>query len=342
MTKNIENRPLIGITLGDPSGIGPEVTVKALTQDPSVYDICRPVVFGDRAVIQRETENLKIPVSVRVIDTTEPAAPRKDIIQIIECSQLDPRSIRYGLPCPEGSTAMATSIVRTVDHALDHRIDAMVTAPINKQALNSAGYRFPGHTEMIAHLAQAPDVVMMLAGAKLKVALVTIHCALSEVPGRLSTETVLKTIRITDHSLKRFFSTPRPRLAVAGLNPHAGEEQMFGTEETRVILPAVHEAVKQGIDATGPAAPDTVFYFAAQAMYDAVICMYHDQGLIPLKLLHFDDAVNITLGLPIIRTSVDHGTAYNIAGNGTASPSSMINAIKTAALMATSNRAKIK
>ncbi len=326
--------PIIALTMGDPSGIGPEVAVKALTQTEAIYKLCKPVIFGDRGIIEREVKKINTQIVVQSVDSIDNVSASKDVIYIVECSKLDIMKVDYALPCPEGSTAMAESIIKAVEYAQSKTINAVVTAPINKKALNSAGYHFPGHTEMIANLTNTDDVVMMLAGSKLRVALVTIHCALADVPKLLSIDAILKTIYITDKSLGNYFSIKSPKLAIAGLNPHSGEEQMFGSEEETIIVPAVNEAKKQGIDAIGPIAPDTLFYYAAQGLYDAVICMYHDQGLIPLKLLHFDDAVNITLGLPIIRTSVDHGTAYNIAGKGVANPSSMINAINTAALMA--------
>jgi 4-hydroxythreonine-4-phosphate dehydrogenase len=208
----------------------------------------------------------------------------------------------------------------------------MATAPINKAAMNMAGHFYPGHTELLAELTGAQEFVMMLAGERLRVALVTIHESISAVPQLLTTDKVLATIMTTHRDVDRYFC-PHPRIAVLSLNPHAGEGGMFGDHEERIILPAISEARRMGVDATGPHSADTLFHFAARGDYDAVVCMYHDQGLIPLKLLHFDDGVNITLGLPIIRTSVDHGTAYDLAGKGVASATSMQAAILTAAAM---------
>ena len=210
---------------------------------------------------------------------------------------------------------------------------AMVTGPISKEALNRAGHHYPGHTELLAELTGAREFVMMLAGERLKVTLVTIHEALKDVPELLTCEKVLSTIRITYHDVNRYFRR-NPRIAVLALNPHCGEGGLFGDEEERIIGPAVKTAKNEGIDVVGPLSADTLFHFASQGAYDAVVCMYHDQGLIPLKLLHFDDGVNVTLGLPIIRTSVDHGTAYDLAGTGTASARSMTAAIRMAAEMA--------
>ena len=212
------------------------------------------------------------------------------------------------------------------------QVAAMVTGPINKEALNRAGYQYPGHTELLAELTGAKEFVMMLAGERLKVTLVTIHEALRDVPQLLTYDKVLATIRITQHDLHRYFSR-NPRLAVLALNPHCGEGGLFGDEEDRIINPAVKTAKSDGIDVVGPLSADTLFHFASQGAYDAVVCMYHDQGLIPLKLLHFDDGVNVTLGLSIIRTSVDHGTAYDLAGTGRASSRSMIAAIRMATEM---------
>jgi 4-hydroxythreonine-4-phosphate dehydrogenase len=216
---------------------------------------------------------------------------------------------------------------------MNGKVAAMATAPINKAAMNLAGHLYPGHTELLAELTGAEEFVMMLAGERLRVALVTIHEAISAVPELVTYNKVLATIMTTHRDVARFFCQ-KPRIAVLSLNPHAGEGEMFGDHESRIILPAIVEARRRGVDATGPHSADTLFHFAARGDYDAVVCMYHDQGLIPLKLLHFDDGVNITLGLPIIRTSVDHGTAYNIAGKGIASAESMQAAILTAAKMA--------
>jgi 4-hydroxythreonine-4-phosphate dehydrogenase len=209
----------------------------------------------------------------------------------------------------------------------------MATAPINKEVLNRAGHHYPGHTELLAELTDTTDFVMMLAGDRLRVTLVTIHEALAAVPSLLTVEKILTTIRITHQNVSRYFKQS-PKIAVLALNPHCGEGGLFGNEETLVIRPAVEQARALGIDAHGPLSADTLFHFAVQGDYDAVVCMYHDQGLIPLKLLHFDDGVNITLGLPIIRTSVDHGTAYGLAGSGEASAASMTAAIRIAAQMA--------
>ncbi|MEK7679432.1 MAG: 4-hydroxythreonine-4-phosphate dehydrogenase PdxA, partial [Deltaproteobacteria bacterium] len=214
-------------------------------------------------------------------------------------------------------------------------VQAVVTAPISKEAAKKAGFKFPGHTEFIAHLTGAKDYRMMLGGKDLKVILVTIHEPIKKVPSLITKDAVFKTIRLTHDFFKKGYGIACPRLAVCGLNPHAGEAGMFGSEEKKFIEPAVKKAKRQGIDVTGPLPADTVFYRAVKKReFDCVVCMYHDQGLGPLKLLHFEDGINATLGLPFIRTSVDHGTAYDIAWKGTASHESMVSAILEACRMA--------
>ena len=333
MTSAAQNLPLIGITMGDPVGIGPELVIKALSRE-EVYRCCRPVVLGDATVMGKEKKALHAPLAIHVIEDPRQAAFTCGTLDIFSLSRLNPDTLRYGHPDKETGTAMGAYIVRAAAMAMCREIDAMVTGPINKKSLQEGGHLYPGHTEMLARLTDTQDVVMMLAGDTLRVVLVTIHCALTQVPRLLSIEKILKTVLITDAGLKKYFSLPAPRIAVASLNPHAGEEGMFGGEEQETIIPAITQAQQQGVNVSGPYPADTLFYYAAQGRYDAVVCMYHDQGLIPLKLLHFEDGVNITLGLPIIRTSVDHGTAYDIAGKGIANPASLIQAITIASRMA--------
>lgn len=289
------NKPVIGITMGDPQGIGPEVIEKAL-RSPAIHRICHPVVFGDAAWFDfRKARRL----------TSR------------QCGRLS-----------------AFYIEQATHAALRGEIAGMVTGPISKERLNAAGYRYPGHTEFLQKLTGVRTVRMMMAGPQLKVVLVTIHEPLKRVAGLISVPAVFETILLTDRSLKKWFRIRRPRIAVAALNPHSGEAGLFGNEEKKKILPAIQRARRQKIEALGPFSPDTVFHRVVLGEFDAVIAMYHDQGLIPLKLLHFDNAVNMTLGLPILRTSVDHGTAFDIAGKGKADPASMIAAIRMAAGLA--------
>ncbi|MFH1489563.1 MAG: 4-hydroxythreonine-4-phosphate dehydrogenase PdxA, partial [Pseudomonadota bacterium] len=266
---------------------------------------------------------------------------RPGCLDIIPLSRLRESWRIPGRPHIEGGKAMVSYIVKAVEMAGKGEIAGMVTCPISKALMQEAGYAYEGHTQLLAHLTGCEDFVMMLAGERLRVTLVTIHTSIRDVPGLLSVEKVLKTLSITSRAPESDFGIRRPRLAVAALNPHAGEGGLFGMEEEMIIRPAVESARRSGIEVEGPLPADTLFYKAAAGRYDAVVCMYHDQGLIPLKLLHFSDGVNITLGLPVVRTSVDHGTAYDIAGRGEADPSSLIAAVRTAVTMAR-NRAEGK
>lgn len=326
--------PII-LTLGDPTGVGPEIILKALFE--GAFDILsRPLlVAGDTAVLVRAARVLGVPC------TTNAIAARMQLrfaggrqLEVEPLSALDADRLVYGRPDVACGQAMVRYIEWACDQCRSGLAAAMVTAPINKAAIHAAGYDFPGHTELLAERCGVDKVVMMLGGEKLKVCLVTTHMALSEVPQVLTQAEILETIRITDSAFKRFFGLSRPRIAVLALNPHAGEEGLFGDEERRLIGPAIAAAQAEGIAATGPHSADTLFHFAVRGSCDAVVCMYHDQGLIPLKLLHFEDGVNVTLGLPIVRTSVDHGTAYDLAGSGKASAASLVAAVKMAEQMA--------
>lgn len=326
--------PVIGITMGDPAGIGPEIIVKVLSQK-NTFAFCRPVVFGDRTILDRALKLLNVPLTVNLLATIDEKNYKPEMLNLLPLSSIPLDQAAYGHPGPSCGRAMVTYIEEAVRCAQAGTIDALATAPISKKALHEAGYPYPGHTELLASLTGASNYVMMLAGDRLKVALVTIHVSLRNVFELLTAEKILTTIRITHSALRDFFGENQPAIAVAGLNPHAGEGGLFGQEESDIILPAIKRAQQLGIKVEGPLPPDTLFYHAAQGMYAAVVSLYHDQGLIPLKLLHFEDGVNITLGLPIIRTSVDHGTAYNIAGTGMANPASLLNALRVAAGMAT-------
>jgi 4-hydroxythreonine-4-phosphate dehydrogenase len=325
--------PRIAVTMGDPAGIGPEIIVKALS-DRGTFAFCRPLVLGDRGIMERAVKLIGASIKVHEMATAGERHYRHGSINLLPLSSLDPEEARYGAPAPACGRAMYAYIAEAVRLAAKGEVDAITTAPINKKTLADAGYSYPGHTELLAELTGTKQYAMMLAGEKLKVVPVTIHCALSDVFRLLTAEKIAIAIRITCNALQAYFSLPRPRIAVAALNPHAGEGGLFGNEEETIIAPALEQARALGIDVSGPLPPDTLFYHAAAGRFDAVICMYHDQALIPLKLLHFDEAVNVTLGLPVIRTSVDHGTAYDIAGTGRAHPASLVNALTMAAMMA--------
>ncbi|MBI5327993.1 MAG: 4-hydroxythreonine-4-phosphate dehydrogenase PdxA [Deltaproteobacteria bacterium] len=312
-------KPTIAITMGDPTGVGSEVILKAIS-DRNIRRLCNPVILGDEAVLKYLNSKFEI---------------RNSKFEIRNLSNLNPNKLKPGKPDKVCAKAMMTYIQEAVCMAMAGDVDAIVTGPINKEVINKAGYKFHGHTEFLAHLTKTKDYRMMLAGESLKVILVTIHESIKRAPGLLTREKILKTIEITDDAFKKYFGLRKPRIAVAALNPHAGEGGLFGDEEKRIIIPAIQKARRLGINATDPLPPDTIFYRAVRNKeFDCVVCMYHDQGLIPLKLLHFEDGVNVTLGLPIIRTSVDHGTAYDITWKNIANPSSMIAAIKMAVEMA--------
>ena len=325
--------PRIAITMGDPTGIGPEIIVKVLSLRGTL-PFCRPIVLGDRRIVERAISLLNAPIKVHEMETADEQHYRHGLLNLVSLSAIPLEEARYGAPTASCGRAMVAYVEQAVKLVLQGSIDAITTAPISKKALSDAGYPYPGHTELLAKLTGTSQYAMMLAGEKLKVVPVTIHCALSDVFRLLTEEKILTAIRITHRALQHYFSLQHPRIAVAALNPHAGEGGLFGREEEKVIIPALEQATALGIGVAGPLPPDTLFYHAAGGRYDAVVSMYHDQALIPLKLLHFEDAVNVTLGLPIIRTSVDHGTAYDIAGTGTANPASLFNALKLAAMMA--------
>jgi 4-hydroxythreonine-4-phosphate dehydrogenase len=326
--------------MGDPSGIGPEIIVKALS-DSRIYELCRPVVFGDPGALILYKGKKRVPAVREIIHPSEAQGKPRQIDLVAVCN-LQPDVLTPGIPNTAGGTAMVDCILTAVDLAGRKELAAVVTCPISKTLMHEAGYAYEGHTQLIASRTRCRDFVMMLAGAKLRVALVTIHCALKEVPVLLSKENIFKTIRITAKALEQDFGILRPRLAVAGLNPHAGEKGLFGKEEEELIVPAIRKAKTQGYRVEGPFPADSLFCKAAGGEFDAVVSMYHDQGLIPLKLLHFSDAVNVTLGLPIVRTSVDHGTAYDIAGKDLADPSSLNAAIRMAVQMAKNRETALK
>lgn len=327
-------RPLIAITMGDPCGIGPEIIIKAL-HNPEIARVCVPLVIGDLTALERAVRLCNPALKIEVIAVAEEARTvREGAIPLMSLSHLTEADIVYGAPSIATGDAVYRYIVHVAGLCRDGQVSAMVTAPISKEAMHLAGHDYPGHTELLAELCGTEDFVMMLAGDLLRVSLVTIHEALADVPRLITFEQVLKTIRITAHGVARLTGKGQPLLAVLALNPHCGEAGKFGVEETEIIAPAVEAARQEGFAVEGPLSADTLFHFAQQGRYDGVVAMYHDQGLIPLKMLHFDDGVNITLGLPIVRTSVDHGTAYNLAGTGRASEKSLLAAIRMAVEMA--------
>jgi 4-hydroxythreonine-4-phosphate dehydrogenase len=308
-------KPTIAVTMGDPAGIGPEVAMRAASR---LGRVARFVFVGDRAVLEAAQRRYGADGKPSVVEVSSLAAAER----------------KPGRSTAGGAEAAHRAILRAVDLVKAGEASAIVTAPVSKQAIQSLGIEFPGHTETIARLAGNVDVRMMMAGPTLRVTLVTTHIRYRDVPRVLTVEAIAETAAITAEALRRDFGIRRPRIALAGLNPHAGEGGAFGDEEIRILAPAIEVAAARGIRLDGPHPPDTVFFRARGGEFDAVVSLYHDQGLIPFKLVHFHDGVNVTIGLPFPRTSPDHGTAFDIAGRGVADASSMVSAIRLAAEMA--------
>lgn len=327
------------ITMGDPAGIGPEIIVKAVMVGQFDALLGQIVVVGDVAILQRAAEVFGAEATHHAGDNGEVIlSVGSRSIRVQPLSNLDPEQIPFGQISADCGKAMLDYIEWACKQCRAGKGRAMITAPIQKEAIRAAGCEFPGHTELLAERCGVDKVVMMLGGTRLKVCLVTTHLALRDVPAAVTAEEIDATLRVTDAAFRQHFTSHAPRIAVLALNPHAGEGGMFGDEEQRIIAPAIGRAKAAGMDVSGPHSADTLFHFAVQGEYDGVVCMYHDQGLIPLKLLHFDDGVNVTLGLPIIRTSVDHGTAYDLAGTGRASAESLVAAVQMAVEMSGSGQ----
>ena len=329
MTRS-KDKPLLGITMGDPAGIGPEVIAKALAEK-SLRRLCRPIVIGSFPVMQQTVKRLTLKMDVIRVEGHETAPPRSNQLAVLD--PLDRPLGRFppGVAAPQTGAASVLFIKKAVELAQLGCIDGMVTAPINKEAINLAGCHFPGHTELLADLTATPESGMMIVGGPLRIMFVTTHVAIKDLPTLLTQAKIEQAIRLAHLALKDLFGIKKPRIGVAALNPHAGEHGLFGDEESRVILPATRAMQAQGIRASDPLPADTLFGKAARGDYDGVVALYHDQGLIPLKLVAFGTCVNLTVGLPIIRTSVDHGTAFDIVGKGIADPGSLVEAITLAA-----------
>jgi 4-hydroxythreonine-4-phosphate dehydrogenase len=324
-------RPVLGLTMGDPAGIGPEICLRALNE-PRVLKMCVPVLFGDAGVVERVGKQMGRMKPVRRIGIEEWNATRQITGPlIIDCQAIDARNVRPGKVSAACGRAGYIYIEQAIKAALGKKISGVVTAPIHKESLNLSGVKHPGHTEIFTALTGAKRSCMMLHSDKITVSMVTTHIGYFEVPGKLSVERVLNVIELTAATMKQILRR-EPRIGVCGLNPHAGEHGLFGRrEEEKFVAPAVKRARKKKIDATGPLVPDAAFTSGQRKKYDAIVCLYHDQGHIPFKMLAFDTGVNVTLGLPIVRTSVDHGTAFDIAWQGKADATSLFSAIGVAA-----------
>ena len=328
------DKPL-ALTLGDPAGIGPDITLLAwLAREQEALPAF--ALLGDPDLMETRAAGLGLQVPIaRITALGEASRHFADALPMLPLPL--GALVRPGVPDVASVPAVQRSIEEAVRRALAGEAAAVVTNPISKATLYRGGFTFPGHTEYLASLAKhddaAPLPVMMLVGADLRVVPVTIHIPLKDVPGALSTDLILTTIEITAHDLGRLFGIARPRIAVTGLNPHAGEDGSLGREEIEIVAPAIAAARAKGLDVTGPHPADTLFHAGARKDYDASVTMYHDQALIPVKTIAFDTGVNVTLGLPFIRTSPDHGTAFSLAGTGKASPASLIAALRLAAVM---------
>lgn len=325
-------KPVLAITVGDPAGIGPEVTARALA-DSDVRDLARYVVFGDRR-LWRTAAGAPLAefdfATTTGDEFTGPDDVPKDQVLLVEFPGIDYDAIPVGRASAAGGEASIRYLIAAIEGIKAGRLDALVTGPISKAAVQAAGYSWPGHTELLAEKFGATDVAMMFAGGPFRVVLATIHMSLADVLRTLDRERIVRVVRLAADALGRYFAVASPRVAVCGLNPHAGEGGRFGDEEARIIIPAIEEVRAGGIDAVGPLPADTVFRAAMDGRYDIVVAMYHDQGLIPIKTMAFEESVNVTIGIPTIRTSVDHGTAFDIAGQGAAEASSMKSAIRMA------------
>jgi len=321
----VSTERIVAITMGDPAGVGPEITAKVLAERPAP----RAVVVGDAGILARAVRLLDLPLEVNAIERPADARFDDGVIDVIAASEL-PDDLPFGELDARAGDAAYRYVRRAVELALADEVHAIATAPLNKEAMHQAGHRYPGHTELLAELCGVEDYAMMLVGEDLRVVHVSTHVSLREAIERVTPEREGAVIRLADAAV-RALGCEHPRVAVAGLNPHAGENGLFGDEDAERIAPAVQAAKDDGIDASGPWPADTVFLAARQGRFDVVVVQYHDQGHIPIKLLGFDTGVNVTVGLPFFRTSVDHGTAFDIAGTGRADHGSMLAALELAA-----------
>ncbi len=324
----------LAVTTGDPAGVGPELSLRLLQEPIAGVQL---VLIGDVTVLSQVASRLNLPMPQRTMDAYRPLPDRSRSVAadslLLDANLLAAKEVTPGVVSAATGAASFAYVRRAIDLALSEEVDAIVTGPINKSALAMAKIPYPGHTEILADLTHTQNYLMMLTSLEITCSLVTTHIPLREVPGALSAERIEHAIELTAEAMQRLRGRP-PRLAVCGLNPHAGESGLFGDEEIAVIEPAIEAARRRGHTIRGPLPPDTAFLPSLRATVDAYICMYHDQGLIPLKTLAFDEAVNVTLGLPIVRTSVDHGTALDIAWQGKASASSFRHATRLAAELA--------
>jgi 4-hydroxythreonine-4-phosphate dehydrogenase len=328
-----QTRPLIAITMGDPAGIGAEISLKALL-DAEIYARCRPLVVGTLGVLEQTRHVLRSDQRLQPIANPGEGQYTLGTVDVLDLSAEHPGPFALGIAAPDNGAAAVAYVEKAIALATAGEVDAIATAPLNKEAMRAAGYPYDGHTELLAVRTGTKIYTMMLASGDFRVFHVSTHVSLRGAIERAKKTRVLQVIELAHREIQRL-GVARPRVAVAGLNPHAGENGLFGEEEIHEIGPAVEEARARGWDVTGPVSPDTVFARAKRGDFDGVVAMYHDQGHIPFKMTEFELGVNVTVGLPIVRTSVDHGTAYDIAGKGVADARNMVQAIMLAAEMAT-------
>jgi 4-phospho-D-threonate 3-dehydrogenase / 4-phospho-D-erythronate 3-dehydrogenase len=332
-----KKRPILGISVGDPAGIGPEITAKALMLT-EIYELCKPLVVCDAAIMEQIILLCGFKLKVNCIESPSDGKYEYGIVDVLDMKNIDMNSFAFNTVTTMTGKASFEYVAKVIELAMNNSIDATITGPIHKEAIQKAGFNYAGHTEIYGDLTGTKDYAMMLADGEFRVVHVSTHVSLLNAIKRVKKERVLKVIELANEALQRI-AIAYPRIAVAGINPHAGENGLFGTEEMDEILPAIEEAKGLGINAEGPFPPDTIFPKMRGGQYDIVVCMYHDQGHIPTKLLGFNynhqkgvweglSGVNITLGLPIIRVSVDHGVAFDKGGKGEANADSMIQAIK--------------
>ncbi|MEG6614442.1 4-hydroxythreonine-4-phosphate dehydrogenase PdxA [Pseudoclostridium thermosuccinogenes] len=323
------NKPIIGIPIGDPAGIGPEIVLKALN-NKWIYDICKPLVVGDIGVLQRIGGIIGSELELYRIDGPEQGKYCYGSVDVISLGNIDAEALEFGKVQAAAGKAAFEYIVKAAELANSGKITAIATTPINKEAIKAAGVNFIGHTEMLAELANAKDPLTMFQVNNLRVFFLSRHVSLRKACDMVTADRIIDYVLRCDEALRRLGLNER-RIAIAGLNPHSGEHGMFGDEEVREIEPAVNKLREKGIDVTGPVSADSVFYLALKGKYDAVLSLYHDQGHIATKTLDFERTISLTIGMPFLRTSVDHGTAFDIAGRGIASSVSMEEAIRLAA-----------
>lgn len=339
--------PILAITMGDPSGIGPEIVTKALNEK-SIYEICKPVVVGDASVLIQAAKIVGVDLEVRSIESISEAKFIYGTIDVVDLKLIDINELKYGQVQAMSGDGAFQYVKKAIELALNKEVDGTVTSPINKESMNIAGYHYSGHTEIYAELTNTKDYAMMLADGPLRVVHVSTHVPLRKACDLVKKDRVIKVIKLAHNAMKNL-GFDNPKIGVAGLNPHSSENGLFGTEEKEEIIPAILESQREGINVEGPVAADTIFSKAKGGQYDVVIAMYHDQGHIPLKVSGFVwnefikkwdniSGVNVTLGLPIIRSSVDHGTAFGKAGKGTANHESLVHAIEYGAKLANQNK----